>query len=172
MKKKILIILAIALLAYLLNGYYKGYKMAMQVRAEHALKSSISPLEAMSVPELIDYASNQTGANKTLLKTITYCESNHRTDVSHDGGAGWGVTGYQKATFEVDKKRFNRPDLIYESTYDQLYLMALAFNHSEALRDRWTTHVAYQNGGTYTFIDRKGVKHTARCNPTIAYNFK
>jgi len=165
MIKKIIIGISILLLIVLVYKYKVKIAQAQVIEdARIAKVEEKNRIDTMTVLELIDYIAPQYGANPDLIKKIAFCEAGYRHFPVHDGGAGVGTTGYQKNTFKDDQKRFNRPDLVYESNFDQLTMMSISFQAGEKYRNRWTTYVAYNNGGAYTFVDRKGVKHTARCN--------
>lgn len=117
-------------------------------RAQEEVKTK---LDSMSIQELIDYIAPQYGQDSVLIKKVVWCESGFNPNAIHDGVHGRGVTGFHKNTFNSWKIRFNRPELKYESNFDQITLMSLAFSKGEGYRDDWTTYVAYTRGGTYTF---------------------
>jgi len=169
-KIKILVGILVFLLVFL--GTWKYAHAQIQTRRELqaqeaeriALERLKLSIEAMSVPELIDYIAPQYGASPELLKKIVWCESNFKTDVWHDNKHGWGTTGFHRTTFEDWQKRFGREDLIYESNFDQIVLMAIAFEKGESYRRAWTSYRAYSNGGTYTFYSRlMGRWYTVTC---------
>lgn len=157
-------IIILLLIGYVLTGYAKGISLGYDIReAQSSQNAPEYVIDELNGKELVLYVTEKYEAPQELISTIVRCESGYNFTAYHDGGAGLGMTGFQKKTFEDWKVTFNRPDLRYESNHDQLVLMSIAFNAGEKYRKAWTTYVAYQNGGTYTFIDRKGVKHTARC---------
>ncbi len=165
---KLKFIIIIGAIIYVCYGLWVSYARATVIRRansaeQHALESHTRLVADGSIPELIDYIAPQFGQSPELIKKIAWCEANYRHFPIHDGGQGVGTTGILKTTFNGWTKQMGRTDLKYESNYDQLYVMAWAFSQGENYRDDWTTYVAYQKGGSYTFIDRYGVKHTARC---------
>lgn len=109
--------------------------------------------ESMSVKEMIRLIAPRFSQNATVISKITWCESGHKV-VSHDHGAGLGVTGIHKATFNGWLPKYvaeQGETLNYASTYDQLKMMAWAFSKGSSYRNQWTTYVAYSHGGSYTF---------------------
>lgn len=161
-------LIIIGILIYIAYGLCVSYVRATTIRRsnsveQQALETHIRLTTHGSIPELIDYIAPQFNQSPELIKKIAYCEANYRHFPVHDGGQGIGTTGILKTTFNGWTKQMGRTDLRYESNYDQIYVMAWAFSQGEHYRDDWTTYVAYKKGGTYTFIDRHGVKHTARC---------
>lgn len=144
-------IIILLLTSYFLTGYAKGINLMYDIRRQ-ATEDATMTVEAMSVPEMIDYIAPQYGADTELLKKITFCEASHNLgNVIHDGGRGTGTTGFLKNTFNDWKVKLGRPELVYESNFDQLTLMAIAFEKGESYRMAWTSYRAYINGGTYTF---------------------
>lgn len=166
--KKIKWLLLILLVIYIINGLHTSYVRAKEIyqSKDVAVSPQNAPeqdFEAMSVSELIDYIAPQYGADKELIKKITWCESKHKA-LPHDRGLGFGVTGYHRKTFEYHKGLFGRSELKYESTFDQLTLMSIAFSKGEQYRNLWTTYVAYKNGGTYSFYSNTLQGHyTVKC---------
>tara|TARA_R110000868_G_scaffold148726_2_gene370838 strand:+ start:291 stop:815 length:525 start_codon:yes stop_codon:yes gene_type:complete len=157
-------IIILLVIGYALTGYARGINLGYDIRRSTMPEIMVeNEIDTMSPIELVDYVTGQYNAPQELIEKITMCESSHNFNAVHDSGKGVGITGFQRQTFEDWKVTFNRPDLVYESNFDQLVLMSLAFNAGEKYRDAWTTYVAYQNGGEYRFTDRKGVKHIARC---------
>ncbi len=101
----------------------------------------------MTVPEVIHEMSTTYGVNEKMLSEIIFCESSFQQGVSHDGGQGVGVTGFHRDTFNGWSRRFGL-DLNYNSTYDQVKLMAIAFTKGEEYRDDWTSYRRYATYGT------------------------
>lgn len=119
--------------------------------------------DTYTIPELVDYIAPQYNQDPALLKKIIYCESGFRHESIHDGGLGKGATGLHRATFMGWSKEMG-VDLDYNSSMDQIRVMAWAFSQGGHYRDDWTTYRAYMNGGTYTFTQKKtGITYTSRC---------
>ena len=165
-KKTIKYAILILLLSYFVTGYAKGLMIAKELTPPVSPQEALQdPLDSLEGELLITHVTEQYGADTELIKKITWCESGYQSQVIHDGGHGKGMTGIQRATFEHWKKTFNRPELRYESNYDQLVIMSLAFNAGDKYRNQWTTYVAYKNGGTYSFYSRQLQGYfTARCS--------
>ena len=122
--------------------------------------------EMQSVPEMIAEIAPRFNQDAFLIGKIAYCES-HYENVVHDGGYGKGVTGIHANTFARWLPLYEKDQgesLDYDSTYDQLKMMAWAFSKGDEYRNQWTTYVAYMNGGTYSFYSRllKG-HYTVHC---------
>lgn len=102
--------------------------------------------------------------NPSLIKKIVYCESSGKIS-SHDGGRGTNITGIHDTTFDYWLPKYieqNGETLNKDSTYDQIKMMSWAFSQGYAYK--WTTYVAYKNGGTYTFYSSlMGKWYTATC---------
>lgn len=103
--------------------------------------------DSMTITEMIEYLAPQYNQNSKLLGEIIFCESSNRTDVPHDGGKGYGVTGYHRETFLEHEKSFGI-DLNYDSSYDQIKLMTIAFSKGEKYRNLWSSYKRYTKYGT------------------------
>jgi len=158
-------IIILIIILYFTTGYARGINLMYDIQRQEQASQNAPEyvIDELDGKELVSYVTTRYEAPQELISTIVRCESGYNFTAYHDGGAGRGMTGFQKRTFEDWKVTFNRPDLRYESNHDQLVLMSIAFNAGEKYRKAWTTYVAYQNGGSYTFTDRKGITHTARC---------
>jgi len=122
-------------------------------------------VSSMSVQEQINYIAPQFNQSPKLINKITWCESSHMV-LPHDGGAGVGVTGIHKATFNGWNIMFEKEfgfKLNYESTFDQLTMMSYVFGKGNSYRNQWTTYVAYANGGTATLFSKKLGYFTVTC---------
>lgn len=164
--KKILIFIAILVFLTLITtkiarAYNEAIAVKEAVDAQIALQQKI---DAMTTVELIEYIAPQYGQDPALLKKIIKCESGFDHTKTHDGGHGKGSTGFHKKTFESWKIKLGHPELKYESNFDQITLMSIAFKAGEDYRDDWTTYRAYVNGGVYSFYSKllKGY-YTVRC---------
>lgn len=109
-----------------------------------------------TVQDMIDEIAPKFGQEPKLISKISYCESMHRV-VVHDGGYGKGVTGIHRKTFEgwlpLYQKEMHET-LNYDSTYDQVKMMAWAFSKGDSYRNQWSTYVAYKKGGVYSFYSK------------------
>jgi hypothetical protein len=152
MRKIIILIAAIAFLFLITTRMVRGYTEAItQKRVEREQIALQARVDAMTIEEAINYIAPQYGQDPALIYKITHCESRHVLEADHDGGHGKGVTGFHKRTFEDWKVKLGRPELRYESNFDQITLMSLAFSKGEDYRRAWTTYRAHKNGGTYSF---------------------
>ena len=120
----------------------------------------------MTVTEMINYIAPQFKQDPHLRKKIMMCESGLRV-LPHEGGRGVNATGIHDTTFTGWNKKYaikHKEKLDKESMYDQIKMMSFAFSQGESYRDDWTSWVAYQKGGTYTFYSRllKGT-YTVKC---------
>lgn len=120
------------------------------------------PLQEQTPAEIVNHFSQLYGSDYDLVMSVISCESNFKM-VPGDGGKSFGVAQYNKDTFKRHSEALGEV-LTYESMFDQLKLISFAYGHSEAYKNEWTTYRAIKNGGTYTFTDRYGKTHTARCS--------
>lgn len=119
----------------------------------------------MTVEQMINYIAPLFNQSPKLISKITWCESNHKV-LPHDGGAGVGVTGIHKATFDGWNIMFEKEfgfKLNYNSTFDQITMMSYVFKKGDSYRNQWTTYVAYSNGGTTTLFSKKLGYFTVTC---------
>lgn len=101
----------------------------------------------MTIPEIITEMAQTYSVNEGMLSEIIFCESSFNQNAYHDSGQGTGVTGFHRTTFSGWAKDFGL-DLNYNSTYDQVKLMAIAFTKGEEYRDDWTSYRRYVQYGT------------------------
>lgn len=111
----------------------------------------------MSVDQQIDYFSSLYGGDSRVIKRVMQCESNGDHSTVGDGGLSNGIFQFQKPTFNRMEKVFGE-DLDYESQYDQVKLGVWALSNPKYAKE-WTTYVAIQNGGEYTFYSKQLKKH-------------
>ena len=142
----------------------------------------ILPLVAFAKPKLIDelkinpqdltpkeqvvYFSNLYGGNANVALAVMDCESggNHKT--SSDGGRSNGVFQFQKSTFLRMEKEFGE-DLNYTSQFDQIKLASWALTQPIKARE-WTTYVAIEKGGKYSFWSSQNKRHyTIFCSVSV-----
>lgn len=128
---------------------------------DSAEEIKINPLD-LSVKDQIIYFSNLYGGDSQIAIRVMECESggNHKT--SGDGGRSNGIFQFQKSTFLRMEKEFGE-DLNYSSQYDQIKLASYALSKPELARE-WTTYVAIQKGGSYSFWSSQNQRHyTVKC---------
>lgn len=113
----------------------------------------VVPKIPQTVSEMIDQIAPTFDQDSSLIKKITWCESEWQV-VDHDNHAGLNVTGIHDTTFDgwlpLYEAKYHET-LDKNSTYDQIKMMAFAFSLGSSYRNQWTTYVAYMNGGTYSF---------------------
>ncbi len=137
-------ILLLCLLCTIVCSTYKSEAEVIQV--ETPIVETVDTSK-MTIPEMIEYLAPQYNQNVNMMKEIIFCESSNRTDVPHDGGLGKGVTGYHKSTFLEHEETFGM-DLNYESSFDQIKLMMIAFQSGERKRNLWSSYKRYAKYGT------------------------
>jgi hypothetical protein len=120
------------------------------------------PIEIVNPLELtrdgkIQYFSTLYGANINIVKKVIECESGGEHKTVGDSGYSRGIFQFQKSTFYRMAKIFGE-ELDYNSEYDQLKLGIWAMSKPELARE-WTTYVAIQKGGSYSFYSRQLDKH-------------
>ena len=113
--------------------------MANAIREDkQAVEAHHQIIDNASIPELVEYLAPKYGCNASEVKRIVFLESSNNPNAVHDGGLGKGATGFHKKTFEGWAKQFNM-ELNYESNFDQLKLMCIAFTKGDSYKDDWTT---------------------------------
>lgn len=134
--KKIIIFICVLLLAYLIHGYVKGFNKAIELnRQKQALEDATRRVEAMSVPELIDYIAPQYGTDPEDIKKVAWCESSYRPHAVGDGGKARNVMQFHEPTFNEFSKKLGE-ELNYNSAYDQIKLASYMF--SQGKQFHWT----------------------------------
>jgi len=122
----------------------------------------VKPLE-LTRDGQIEYFSTLYGANINIVKKVIQCESNGKHSAVGDSGYSNGIFQFQKATFTRMAKIFGE-ELNYTSEFDQLKLGIWAMSKPELARE-WTTYVAIQKGGAYSFYSRQLGRHfTVKCS--------
>jgi len=125
------------------------------------------PLEIVNPIELtrngqIQYFTTLYGANINIVNKVIECESKGIHGAVGDSGLSNGIFQFQKSTFYRMAKIYGE-ELNYSSEYDQLKLGVWAMSKPELARE-WTSYVAIQKGGTYTFYSRQlGKTFTVKC---------
>lgn len=117
----------------------------------------------LSLDEQIVYFSNLYQVDVSLVRKVIECESGFSNTVVGDSGLSRGIFQFQRSTFYRMAKILGE-DLNYESQYDQLKLGIYAMSKPELARE-WTSYVAIQKGGTYSFYSRQlGKSFIVRCS--------
>lgn len=108
----------------------------------------------------IDYFANLYGTDSSVVKKVIQCESQGLHSSIGDGGRSKGIAQFQKPTWDWLESIYNKEykeDLNYKSSFDQIKL--LTYSISKGYGERWTTYVAIQKGGTYSFYSSQLKKH-------------
>ncbi len=132
-KKYITIVLFILLLIYICTGYAKGYNKAIAIQEQkQAIEAQKLAVEAMSVPELIEYLAPE---NAPEIKKVAWCESSYNPQAVGDGGRAKNIMQFHKPTFDQFSKEMGEP-LNYDSAYDQIKLADYMWEKD--LKSHWT----------------------------------
>lgn len=123
---------------------------------DSAEEIKINPLDLTPI-EQIEYFSTMYGGNPAIAKKVMECESNGNHKTSGDGGRSNGIFQFQKSTFLRMEKEFGE-DLDYTSQFDQIKLGSWALTQPNLARE-WTTYVAIQKGGKYSFWSSQMQRH-------------
>lgn len=115
---------------------------------------------------IIKYA-EQFDTNPELLLKIANCESQFNPEAKGDkkDGVYLAVGLYQyhldmwNGSVELYKKEVADENLSRDSFQDQAKITAFIFAKHPELRKKWTSYVAYINGGTYSFYSKLLGKH-------------
>lgn len=105
----------------------------------------------LSVREIIQIKSEKYGLKTSMMDQIVKCESTYNPQAEHDGGKGKGVTGYHLATFNESLAMYRKQtgqNLNYNSSFDQIELMAWDYKTNPERRYLWSSYVRYSKYGT------------------------
>lgn len=131
---------------------------------DFAQKTEINPRD-LSIEGQVIYFSNLYGGDSDITLKVMECESSGKHSVVGDGGRSKGIFQFQKSTFERMERDFGE-DLDYTSQFDQVKLASWALSQPELARE-WTTYVAIQKGGTYSFWSSQMQRHyVVKCKLT------
>lgn len=120
---------------------------------------------------IVEYA-KQFETNPDVLLTIARCESqfNPLAKGDYKDGTYLAIGLYQyhldmwNGSVLLYKAEVSDENLNRYSYQDQAKLTAFIFAKHPELRTKWTSYVAYINGGTYTFYSKSlGKKYTVIC---------
>jgi len=133
---------------------------------------SVEIVEEKTQHEYIDIYAKKFETDPVLLKKIAGCEShgdpNAKGDYKNGIPLAIGSYQYHDGTWEAFEKIYRNEyldeDLDKFSYHDQIKLTAFIFAKHPELRKRWSTFVAYTNGGTYSFYSSLlGNYYTVTC---------
>ena len=120
------------------------------------------PLKDQPIENIVTYFSIENGVDPELMLAVMRCESHGNPNVVGDGGRSRGIFQIQKPTWDRFTKEMGET-LDYTSSYDQARVATWAFANGKA--KEWTTYVAIQKGGTYSFYSRQLKQHfTVKCS--------
>ncbi|MGI9118430.1 MAG: hypothetical protein ACR2IQ_02685 [Minisyncoccia bacterium] len=102
----------------------------------------------VSVKEMIKCVVPAFYHNPQEISTVVQMESGYNINAVHDGGSGKGITGFHKDTFDRWNKQSGL-NLNYDSSMDQIKLMAWAFDQGKSYKDDWTTWQRLHKKGIY-----------------------
>lgn len=111
--------------------------------------------------KIVEYA-NRFGTDPNVLLKVADCESHYDPKAVGDYKNGEylaiNIYQYHKGTWdefvEIYQKEVYDEELERDSYQDQAKVTAYIFAKYPDLRKRWSTYVAYANGGTYTFYSK------------------
>lgn len=115
------------------------------------------PVTSRSVEGQIAYFSELYGGDAKIISKVMECESGGDHSVKGDGGRSTGIFQFQKETFNRISKAFGEK-LDYNSKFDQIKLGTWALSNPDYAKE-WTTYVAIQKGGKYSFYSRQMKRH-------------
>lgn len=123
-----------------------------------------SPTYKTNEDYIVEFSRYYGSDEKELLRVAT-CESKLGQDRIGDGGHAIGLYQYWQDTFNQFEKLIGE-DLNIDSNYDQAKLTAFIFAKYPQYKTRWTSYVAMQKGGVYSFYSKKLGRHfTVTCKP-------
>lgn len=111
------------------------------------------PPKELTIEETIAKYSQIYGAPERLLYSMAMCESNLNPNIKGDSGLAVGLFQYHDGTWNR-MSSYMGETLDKYSWHDQIKLTAwVAANRPDRLRE-WTSYVAIQKGGTYSFYSK------------------
>lgn len=138
------------------------YVAKVEAVATSTSTSKENDFNKLSVQDIIKMKAEKYNLDHKMFDEIIKCESTYRVNVSHDGGRGWGPTGYHKATFIESLAKYQKEtgqSLNYNSAFDQIELMAWDFKTNPKRRYLWSSYVRYAEYGT---CDVKKIRQIAQ----------
>ena len=121
-------------------------------------------LKEYSVTALVEHFAEEYKTDPAVMLKIGQCESGFDENAwnkSDPNGGSHGYMQFQTSTFYSYAKKLNIENPDIKDKVQQAQVSAYMFSIGEG--KQWTTYMAYKNGGTYTFTDRKGKTHTVHC---------
>lgn len=108
----------------------------------------------------INHFANLYGVDSRLVSKVIECESGGKHSSNGDGGRSHGIAQIQKPTWDWMEKMYQKEyneDLNYNSAFDQIKLTTYMISKGEG--HNWTTYVAIQKGGKYSFYSSQMKRH-------------
>lgn len=121
-----------------------------------------NPQKILSPRESIVEYANRFGTDPNVLLKVADCESHYDPKAVGDYKNGEylaiNIYQYHSGTWdefvEIYQKEVYDEQLERDSYQDQAKVTAYIFAKHPEFRKRWTSYVAYANGGTYTFYSK------------------
>lgn len=124
------------------------------------------PFEKLPIESIVGIYAEQYGVDPRVGIAVLKCESKGRQNTIGDNGNAKGIFQYWDETWNRHYREFYKLtgiELDKNSPADNARLAMWAFSTGKA--NEWTTYVAIQKGGEYTFYSKKlGKFFTVRCN--------
>lgn len=135
--------------------------LAFATKASIAEQSTYTPQEMTAEEMAEDYIkmfSETYGADEEELLKVAYCESKMGKNKIGDSGNAIGLFQYWNDTWNWFSG-LKGEELDINSNFDQAKLTAFIFANYPEYKRHWTTWVAIQKGGSYSFYSNKLGKH-------------
>jgi hypothetical protein len=117
-------------------------------------------LQDQPIENIVTHFANEHGVDPKIALAVMKCESGGRK-VMGDGGRAYNEFQFHKGTWDKMSKAMGE-ELDINSGYDQAKLATWAI--ANGYGTHWTSYVAIQKGGTYTFYSRLMKKtYTVNC---------
>ncbi len=127
----------------------------------HAFPTKVAYARTVPVEETYLDLAIKYQVDYNLMRSISSCESGGSMEAIGDGNRAFGEFQYHVGTWENFTKRMGE-NLDITSRYDQWKVTAWALSNGHG--KHWTSYVAIQNGGTYSFYSKLLKKHfTVKC---------
>lgn len=124
------------------------------------------PFEKLPIESIVGIYADMYGVEPEVGIAVMRCESKGKQSTVGDNGNAKGIFQYWDSTWERHYKEFYKLTVIEldkKSPADNARLAMWAFSTGKATE--WTTFVALEKGGTYSFYSRSLGKHfTVKCS--------
>jgi hypothetical protein len=126
-------------------------------------QAPVTELKDQPIKAIVTHFAKEHGVKPEIALAVMECESQGKQNVPPgDGGRAVGIYQFHNETWIRLSKKYYGEVLDKHSGFDQAKVATASFAGGDG--DEWTTYVAIQKGGTYTFHSRLMKKtYTVTC---------